>query len=100
MVKQAEKVRRRSPLLPVFGLLLAAGLFVLAYIVVDAITPIRKVIESSGSSAARLIFAGAIWLGLLAASVFLVAVLAGKDPESAQNIKLPPRERDIKGRRR
>jgi hypothetical protein len=100
MVKQAEKVRRHSPFLPVFGLLLAAGLFALAYLAVDVIEPIRKAIANSGnSSIARILFAGGIWLGLLAVSFFLVAALAGKDPESAQNVKLPPRERDLKKRR-
>ena len=32
MVKKAEKIRKRSPLLPVFGAIIAIGLFAVSYI--------------------------------------------------------------------
>jgi hypothetical protein len=97
MVKQAEKVRKRNPLLPVFGLLLAAGLFLVAYVVAGEVVKMPQV--NMRNSTAQIAFAFGIWLGLLAISFFLVAVLAGRDPDSARNIQLRPRERDIKKRR-
>jgi hypothetical protein len=102
MVKQAEKERKRNPLLPVFGLLLAAGLFVLAYVIAGEVIkmPQVKSVVLGMKNTAQLIFGFAIWLGLLAISFFLVAVLVGKDPESTKGIPLPTRERDIKKRRR
>jgi hypothetical protein len=100
MVKQAEKERKRSPLLPVFGLLLAAGLFLVAYVVAGEVIKMPQVkgVVLGMKDTAQLIFGFAIWLGLI--SFFLVAVLVGKDPDSTKGIPLPTRERDIKKRRR
>lgn len=119
MVKQAEKIRKRNPLLPVFGLIVAIGLFVIAFSLVEPIRvfvaqkyPDSGFAQSLGTpkefqltptfklpSLPRLGVAFAIWLILLAIAYTLVAVLAGRDPNSAKNIQLPPRTKEEKNRR-
>ncbi len=127
MVKHAEKVRKRSPLLPVFGLILAIALFIVAYGLVEPVRAFANQRFAGGSfalpdpkyflvtqtnpadpksptkiiipSTARLGVAFAFWLILLALSYTLVAVLAGRDPNSAKNIQLPPRTKEEKDRR-
>jgi len=117
MVKRAEVIRKRNPLLPVFGIIIAVGLFIVAMSLVPltvnvlnkvspgfrvsgvdfsiapdpavAGSPLKLTMASSG----RLGVAFAIWLFLLAIAYALVAVLAGKDPDTAKGIKLPPRDK-------
>ncbi len=78
MVKKAEKENKRSPLLPVFALLLIVGLLAVAYVTY------------------RIAFTIAIWVALLAISYFLVAVLVGKDPNDTDAIPLPPKTKKPK----
>ena len=98
MVKKAEKIRKRSPLLPVFGLIIAVGLFAIAYVlsaeVVVKLPQVRNVV-SSNLSLARWAFAFAIWLLFLGAAYFVVALAAGKDPDAGRNVPLPPRQKDL-----
>ncbi len=101
MVKQSEKGKKRSPLLPVFGLLLAVGLFAIAYFLSSTyVVHIKYVSSIMGPPSVKnsLIFAVAIWLGLLAIVYFVVAILVGRDPDSAK--ALPPLPRNVKKIRR
>lgn len=99
MVKKAEKDTRRSPLLPIFGLLLAGGLLAVALVVTDQIVlkqgnfiggHVLAVIGQANTTY-RIAFTVAIWVALLAISYFLVAVLVGKDPNDKDAIPLPPK---------
>ncbi|GEM_PF-983302 len=115
MVKQAEKRRQRSPLLPIFGLILAVGLFVLAYIAEDPlVSVVNQVAKQSITlpppaaqltpkfvmpSLGRLGVAFAIWLILLALAYTFVAVIGGRDPESAKGMQLPPRTKEERDKR-
>jgi hypothetical protein len=101
MVKQAEKVHKRSPLLPVFGLVLAGGLFAIAFAIAEPVMKIpqvRGVVAGMGVQA-QLGIAFMIWLVLLALAFFLVAMLSGKDPESAKGVPMPPKQKDLKKKR-
>ncbi len=97
MVKIAEKRQTRNPLLPIFGIIVAVGLAVAAWfgsdILIQAV-PQLKASFSGGPSATtgHLAIAVGLWLALLALAYFLVAFLAGKDPESAKDLKLPERK--------
>jgi hypothetical protein len=119
MVKQAEKVKKRNPLLPVYGIIVAVGLFIVAFALVNpaidlgrkfspglrldgpdfSIGPSDKTDPNSPTkitfpSTQRLAVAFAIWLVLLAVAYTVVGILVGRDPESAKAIKLPPRKID------
>jgi len=94
MVKQADKDTRRNPLLPVFGLLLAAGLFAIAYFLSSTyIIHNRYVLSIMGAPSVKnaVIFAIGVWVILLAMAYFLVAVLVGKSPDAP--IPLPPKKK-------
>ncbi len=104
MVKQAEKRRTRSPFLPVLGLFLAIVLLAVSFAaaqMLGQITAVKTVLgglpyvkifgQSVNEGVLMLMFV--IWLAFLALAYFLVAVLAGKDPDSAKNIPMPPRDR-------
>ena len=104
MVKKAEIERKRNPLNPILGLLLAVGLLAIAYIITD------QVILKSGnyigghvlavigqaSTQYRILFTIAIWVALLAVAYFLVAVMAGKDPNDINQMPLPPKNKKEK----
>ncbi len=116
MVKKAEVVRKRNPLLPIFGIIIAVGLLVVAMslvpLTIDLINKVSPGFRVRGvdfsiapdpavagsplkltmASGGRLFLGLAIWLFLLAFAYALVAVLAGKDPNSAKDVKLPPRK--------
>jgi hypothetical protein len=98
MVKKAEKIRKRSPLLPVFGLIIAVGLFAIAYVlsteVVVKMPQVRNVVASN-LPLARWAFAFAIWLVFLGVAYFVVALAAGKDPDAARDMPLPTRQKDL-----
>jgi hypothetical protein len=112
MVKKAEKVKKRSPFLPVFGLILAATLFILALFAakpgvdllrkISPFNPSGRFFEITTSAATNqpqirfpsgeyLWMTIAIWVLFLVISYTLVAILIGKHPESAKDVKLPPR---------
>lgn len=101
MVKKAEVQRKRSPLLPVFGLILAIALFVIAYGLADlAIKKIPGVFAQVAGQlqTAQIAFSVGIWLVLMAIAFFLVALLSGKDPDKAP--PLPPKDAYRGGKRR
>lgn len=108
MVKVAERRVKRSPLVPVFGLVIALGLAAIAILIVT-------IVIDSGSVQQLLIFkdpqapnrvvailglAFVLWLAMLGIAYLLVALLAGKDPDDARRLELPPREVDRKKNRR
>ena len=102
MVKKAERIKKRNPMLPIFGVLtaiaLAAIAWVISYYVVIKIPQIKTSMNASmvlPTGQGTLIFAFGIWLVLLAFTFFLVSVLVGKDPDSAKDIKLPKRQMDL-----
>jgi hypothetical protein len=115
-IKQAEKRRQRSPLLPIYGLIIAICLFIVAYVVENPVADLlRRVAPQSGftlpppdvqftptfvmPSTGRLLVAIVIWAILLAFAYFLAAMLTGRDPDSAKNLQLPPRTKEEKRKR-
>jgi hypothetical protein len=98
MVRQAEKHETKNPLLPVFGLIIAIGLGVAAWfgsdLLIQAVPQLKSNFGGVGQQATigHVAIAIGLWLALLALAFFLVALLTGKDPESAKGMKLPPRE--------
>src|SRR5689334_16387874 len=98
MVKHAEKLKKRSPWIPVAGAIIAVALGVISWMVTDQVVmkmrQVRDTIPVSMFGTARIVFSFGIWLALIAFAIFLVAVLAGKDPESAKGIALPPKAKD------
>ncbi len=100
MVKKAEVQRKRSPLLPVFGLILAVALFVIAYGLADLVIMRPEIYRQVASQlqTARIAFSVGIWLVLMAITFFLVALLVGKDPDKAP--PLPPKDMFRGGKRR
>jgi hypothetical protein len=98
MVKHAEKLKKRSPWIPVAGAIIAVSLGVISWMVsANVVVKMPQVVANIPNSmmgTAKIVFAFGIWLGLIAFAIFLVAMLAGKDPESAKGIPLPPRGKD------
>ncbi len=125
MVKQADKTKKRSPLVPILGLFLAIGFLVIAFMIavlviqnvpqvhnaMASLAPLKinnqlipigdapnggKVYLTMGHVGFTIMF----WFVLAALGYFLVTIAAGKDPESAKNIPLPTRdEKKVGGRR-
>lgn len=102
MVKKAEQIKKRNPMLPIFGVLtaiaLAAIAWVISYYVVIKIPQIKNTMTGAmllPTGQGTLIFAFGIWLVLLAFTFFLVSILVGKDPDSATEVKLPKRQMDL-----
>ena len=114
-IKQAEKRRHRSPLLPIYGIIIVVCLYIVAYALENPIVDLlRKLSPQSGltlpppdlqfspfvmPSNGRLLFAVIIWAILLAFAYFLVSLLTGRDPDSAKNLQLPPRTKEEKRKR-
>ena len=102
MVKEAEKKSKRSPLTPVFGLILVVVMGGIAYFVSKAyvlnIPQVRAVAEQSYNTA-LIASTIVVWLLLAGVAYFLVSLLVGKDPTDTKAMPLPPRKRDIKKRR-
>jgi hypothetical protein len=97
MVKKAEKLKKRSPWVPVFGLITAVALGAVAYVISAYVVikmPQVKSVIAGMERQATIAFAVGIWLALLATAFFLVALIVGKDPESAKDIPLPPKAKD------
>jgi hypothetical protein len=100
MVKKAEVQKKRHPLTPVFGLLLAGGLFAIAYFLSSLLVPKIASIAFNQRPQATIGLAVGIWVFFLALAFFLVAMLAGKDPDDAKQIPLPPKAKDLKKKKR
>jgi phosphotransferase system glucose/maltose/N-acetylglucosamine-specific IIC component len=105
MVKKAEKDNKRSPLLPIFGLLLAGGLLAASYAITTLVVlkagnfisnSVIKVIGNNSPTSYTIAFTIAIWVALLAVAYFLVAVMIGKDPNDKDAIPLPPKNKKEK----
>lgn len=99
MVKQAEKKVKKNPLNPVFGIIIAAGLFLVSYLIAGAlIAPgglqvLATLRTGPRAGLYQLLIGGAIWFVLLAVAFFVVAVLVGRDPDDAvKKMPLPPRD--------
>jgi H+/Cl- antiporter ClcA len=104
-IKVVEKTRKRNPLLPVLGLLIAITLAVFSYAVEE---PFIKLLQSRFPNAGltqsadpfsltRIGFTLAIWIFLLVIFSIIVAIAGGKSPDDAKGIIMPPRtqaERD------
>lgn len=107
MVKQAERHHKPSPLLPIFGIIIAVGLAVVALVLTTAlidggsIQPLRQFqpANSPNRTIAILGIGFAMWLPMFALVMLFVTLLAGKDPEDAKQIQLPPRVKKKKFRR-
>ena len=103
MVKQAEKRQKRSPFLPILGLFLAVVGLAISWAAAKLIVAIPKIKGALASlpytrvfgqnvNQGQIMLAFMLWLAFLAFAYFLVAVLAGKDPESTRDIPLPPKK--------
>ena len=104
-IRQADHTRKRNPLLPVFGLLIAITVFIFSYAIEE---PFIKLIQSKFPQAGiaqsaepfgttRMLFTFGIWLVLLVIFSLLVAILSGRSPDNAKGLIMPPRtdaERD------
>src|SRR5438876_878745 len=103
MVKIAEKKVKRSPLLPILGMLLAAGLFAIAFGITQAVVikipEVKAMLGNPPSMINQLAFTFGIWFALLAVAYFLVAVVVGKG-KTINDIPLPPRQKTKKPGRR
>lgn len=104
MVKQAEKIVKKSPLLPIYGLIIGLGLAVAAWLLVQVLEkwkPAQPLYAAaatlSNQTFGKLMIAFAIWLVLIGIAYLVVAVMTGRDPYQAE--KLPPRRTQPKGRK-
>lgn len=108
MVKQAERRAKPSPLVPVFGLIMAVGLAAIAILIVTMVIDSGSIQQlqvfkdpaAPNRVVAILGLAFVLWLAMLGIAYLLVALFAGKDPEDARRLELPPREVDRKKGRR
>ncbi|MBX3065454.1 MAG: hypothetical protein U0528_16500 [Anaerolineae bacterium] len=104
MVKQAEKLKKVSPLLPIYGLVVAVGLAVVARLLVDPVLKVLPELNSALLSSGypyetmKWVVAGAMWIVFIGLAYFLVALISGKDPTSPKYLPPLP-ERDPKKRR-
>ena len=111
MVKHAERKRKRNPLLPVFGIGLAVVFALFAFLLLD---PARTFLLSNGvtfgtlqPSVRDLLIGGMIWFVLFGTSMFLVAIMVGRNFDEKENIDFlkqsakmrKQRERERKRRR-
>src|SRR5579864_9245594 len=114
VIKQMEKRRKRSPLLPIYGLLIVICLYIVAFALenplVTLIDRVKPGFTLAGAdlqltptfvmpSSDRLLFAVPIWIMFLAFAYFLVAMMIGRDPNSGKDIQLPPRTKEEKRKR-
>jgi phage shock protein PspC (stress-responsive transcriptional regulator) len=107
-IVREEKKRPRNPLAPIFGLIIAISLGVVAYFAAQLIIPevqqlrLIYVIESINASGGRelfikpqglLIVGGILWLAMLGVAYALVAIIAGPSRRDLENKrKLPPKK--------
>lgn len=107
MVKQAEKKVKRNPLLPIFAIVLAVGFLVFGVIIANGlitgeIGKIQELMKFRSSPNKNVAIAGiafAIWLTLMAIMYFVVALLAGKDPNQGPKLESSPLRKAKKRRR-
>ncbi|HRE46150.1 MAG TPA: hypothetical protein PLD47_00360 [Aggregatilineales bacterium] len=98
MVKQAEKQVKKNPLLPIFALILAGGLFFFALLIANGLVQgeIGKIAQlmtfkaSPNRWTATIGIAFGIWLVFIAIAYFVVAVAAGRDPDDSPKIEVTP----------
>ncbi|NPV68315.1 MAG: hypothetical protein HPY64_14330 [Anaerolineae bacterium] len=83
MVKRVEYKRRRNPLLPIFGAILAIAFGVIAYVLLPYV---QRYLRTQGISfgtlsplASDLLVGAVLWLVMFGVSMFIVAILAGRD---------------------
>lgn len=108
MVRQAERRVKQSPLVPVFGLLIAIGLAAISILIVTMVIDSGSVQQlqvfrdpaAPNRVVAILGLAFVLWLSMLGIAYLLVALLSGRDPDDARRLELPPREVDRKKGRR
>ncbi len=104
MVKEAEKKKKQSPLLPVFGAILLVALLGVSYFVATTyiltMPQVRGVVGVPPSTMAKVCFTLIIWFILAGIAYFLVALVVGKDKTSAQSLPLPPKAKDLKKKKR
>jgi Zn-dependent protease with chaperone function len=86
-----KKKRRRNPLLPIFGLILALAFGLFAYLLTPSV---RGFLSSRGvsfggvsASTLDLLIAGAIWLVMFMIAMMLVALFSGRSVDEDQAIK-------------
>lgn len=108
MVKKAEIERKRSPLTPIFGLILAGGLLAASFAITklfilhggnfvgNKVLGVLQVAPNNVPVTYVVAFTVAIWVLLLAVAYFLVAVMVGKDPNDTNAIPLPPKQKKEK----
>jgi hypothetical protein len=93
--------KKVNVMLPVFGLVLAIALAILAFVlsepIVRSVPQLRDIkagVRVGGEliSWGRLLVAGGMWTVMMTFSYLLVAVLAGRDPKDTSKMKLPPRK--------
>lgn len=101
MSVQYKPPKRVNPLLPIFGLVLAIALAILAFILseplvrsVPQLRDIKAGIRVGGEliTWGRLLIAGGLWAVAMTISYLLVAILVGRDPTDTSKMKLPPRK--------
>ena len=90
MTKQNKK-KKRNPLLPIIGLVLALSFAGIAYVVEP---PVEAFLVNSGVSLSglapttlRLLLAGMIWLVLFGTAMFIVAILSGHTPDEDESLR-------------
>ncbi len=112
MVKQAETETKKNPLMPIYGLIIAVGLFAAALLITLLVTDselsstsagLRAIYAKSGMGVPALTqavnglgsnrlagvagIAFAIWLVMLAIAYAGVAIMAGRDPQRPKKIR-------------
>jgi uncharacterized membrane protein (DUF485 family) len=90
MVKQATKQRKSSPLLPIFGIVLALTFAVISYVFLPTVQSYlsrQGVLGTMDPLTTKLLIGGVMWALMFGASMFLVSLLVGRDYDESMNIK-------------
>jgi hypothetical protein len=113
-IKKVEKRRKRSALMPIYGLIIFICLYVVAYALENPLVTLINRVKPGFSLAGpdvqftptfvmpstdRLLFAVPLWIVFLALAYFLVAMLTGRDPNSGKDLQMPPRTKEERRRR-
>jgi hypothetical protein len=102
MVKKAEKIKKRNPLVPVAGLIIGVGLAVVAAILIDPVLNLinaRGALFATGSNynLARFLVGAVLWAIMAGVAFFIASLLIGEDRKDINNIRnLPLRPRNTK----
>ncbi len=113
MVKVAEKKRKKNPLLPVLGIILALSFGLFAYLLVP---PVAGFMRSKGVALPAdvttqyLLIGGLMWFLMFGIAMFLVSILVGRSydenlriehqKESARRREVMKEERELRRQRR